>query len=117
MLSITPNAASESIAERLIAKLSGYFLDAVDDLAIIEATDYPKLLIQIDFSVYEFFSARLTLESKSIWFSISGGGRLLRVTRGIVPLDNFDAEVKRFDENVKLRIPDKYLAAEPWKNS
>lgn len=105
----------ENISGQLIKMLSGFFTDAADDFMVSEATDYPKRLVQIDFSVYEFFSARLTLESQSIWFAISGGGRLFRVTKGIVPLDNFDEEVKKFDENVRLRIPDKYLAAELWR--
>lgn len=105
----------ENMAGQLIKMLSGFFADAADDFLISEATDHPKLLVSIDFSVYEFFSARLTVESRSIWFSISGGGRLFRVTRGIVPLDDFDEEVKKFDENVRLRIPDKYLVAEPWR--
>ena len=109
--------APEDIAGQLIKMLKGFFADAADGFVINEATDYPRLLIQIDFSVYAFFTAKLTLESKSIWFSLSDGERLFRVTKGIVSLDDFDQEVTKFDENIRLRIPDKYLAAEPWKSA
>lgn len=107
----------EDIAGQLIKMLRGFFIDAADNFTTNEATDYPRLLIQVDFSVYEYFASQLTLESKSIWFSISGGGMLLRVTKGIVALDDFYQEVKKIDENIRLRIPDKYLAAEPWKSA
>ncbi|WP_298450334.1 hypothetical protein [uncultured Marinobacter sp.] len=109
-----PNDTNVKIAEKLIKDLSVFFEDAGDDFVIIESTDYPMMMVQIEFTVYNYFLARLTLQSKSISFSIMNCGQCLKVTQGMVPLENLANEVAEFDENIRLRIPDKYLSAKPW---
>lgn len=106
--------ASQELAGKLVRDLSVFFADAGDDFVIIESTDYPMMMVQIEFTIYKYFLVRLTLQSKSISFSIMNCGQWLKVTQGMVPLENLANEMAEFDENIRLRIPDKYLSAKPW---
>jgi len=76
------------ISNDIVTALKEYFNDRIEGFTIYDITDIP----------YPMFSIRFSLKNSQPWF------------------DKVDLDVlcKELDENVRIRIPDKYLAYYNW---
>jgi len=105
---------SDDLEDFLIEKLDEHFKDAVKDYVVKESTDNPFLQLTIEMTLYNYFVVRVAIEKNTMFFSIVQSGFQLQLLK--VPLSDSELRVApaALDQEVRLRIPDKYLQAKGW---
>ncbi|SDZ50599.1 hypothetical protein SAMN05421736_11532 [Evansella caseinilytica] len=111
------NKNSETISDEIIDKLSEYYQKGIDDFAVLRATDSPYTMFQIEFVMYKYFNIVLNYDRGRFGCSILNGNKYLPLENSQKWYDKADMNVflKELDEQIKLRIPDKFLEFYGWK--
>ena len=102
------------IVDLLENHLNKYFGDRVEGYMLGDFGTIPYNTIKIDFTLYHYFTARLLLEGDSVYFGITENGIALRIFEKPVHLNKINEVMGLFDEQIRLRIPDKFLEARAW---
>ncbi|GGB22093.1 hypothetical protein [Agarivorans gilvus] len=105
---------SEVVEDELIGKIDSYFKEAVRDFVVTDSSDMPILQLNIEMSLYNYFVVRATIEKGMMFFSIVQSGFLFKLFKLELTEKNLELVPKMLDEEVRLRIPDKYLSAKNW---
>ncbi len=105
---------SNDLEDVLINRLDQHFKAAVKDFVVQEATDVPFLQLTIEMTLYNYFVLRVTVEKNTMFFSIVQSGFQLQLLKFSVSENNLKLAPQLLEEEVRLRIPDKYLQAKGW---
>ncbi|MFC4878199.1 hypothetical protein [Microbulbifer halophilus] len=100
----------------LIKSLNEYFKDAAKDYAVNESTDSPFLYLVIEITLYNYFVVRVTVGKSTVFFSIIESGFQLQLFKNQLSISEFKLALKTLDQEIRLRIPDKYLQAKGWQS-
>lgn len=111
------NKNSETISYEIINRLSDYFQKRIDDFMVSEITDTPYIMFRIEFVMYKYFNVVLNYDRGSFGCSIINGNRYLPLENSQSWYDKADMNIflKELEEQIKLRIPDKFLEFNGWK--
>lgn len=111
------NKNSEIISDELINILSNYFEKKIDDFMVSEITDVPHTMFRIEFSMYKYFYVVLNFDRGRFGCSIMNGNRYLPLENSQKWYDEADMNIflKEFEQQIRLRIPDKFLEFYGWK--
>lgn len=109
-----PNKSLEEIKEVVMGQLTTYFDSKISCFDFQDVYSVPYNTMKINFTLYNYCSARILLESESIYFYILSADRVLEIFESPIPLDEISKALPLFDEQVQLRIPNKFLAAKAW---
>ncbi len=115
---------SEELEDLIINQLDNYFKDAIDCFTIEEYEKRPWAEICIRTRLYNYIPLRIMVERNEIFFSIIQAENdltLLKRDLGKFISSGYDLSsiewecvLKQLEQEVKLRIPDKYLKAKGW---
>lgn len=105
---------SDDLEDVLIEKIDDYFKGGAKDYVIKESTDTPFLQLTMELTLYNFFVIRVAIEKSTMFFSIVQSGFLLPLFKKSLSESGLNEAPIILDEEVKLRIPDKYLKAKGW---
>jgi len=108
---------SERISDEIIEKLACYFQNEIDDFMVSGETDSPYIMFQIEFVVYKYFNIILNYDRGRFGCSIINGNRYLPLENSQKWYDQADMNIffKELEEQLQLRIPDKFLEFYGWK--
>lgn len=105
---------SDDLEDALIESLDEHFKDAVRNYVVKESTDNPFLHLIVEMTLYNYFVVRATVEKNTIFFSIVQSGFQLHLLKAPLSDSNLKTVRAALDQEVRLRIPDKYLQAKGW---
>ncbi|WIW70885.1 hypothetical protein [Anaerosinus gibii] len=105
------------IADSIMNILKNYFREKIDGFVISDATDIPYNMFSIEFRLYNYFPIILNYDRGSFGCAISYGEQGIALENSQRWYDEADMNVfvKELDEQIKLRIPDKFLDYYGWK--
>lgn len=109
------SSANESANEIIrIAKLK--FKERITNIMLFDVTDEPYKMFSIKFTLYGYFVIRFNYDRGHFGCSIVFGEDSVMLPSNIQWDDNCDLNVfwDKIDEQVRLRIPDKYLEYNKW---
>lgn len=110
------NSAKES-ARRFIETSKKYFENRVQGFSLYDVTDEPYRMFSLKFCVYKYYIVILNYDRGHFGCSISLGTDAISLDSDKEWDDN--GELHEFwadiDEQLRLRIPDKFLEANGWK--
>lgn len=105
---------NSNIGDEMVEYLDHYFGCPAKDYVIRESTATPYIQLIMEFTVYNYFVVRLTVEKNTMFFSIFQSGNELPLLKSALSIESLDSTIKNLDEEIRLRIPDKYLQAKGW---
>ncbi|MBF2519423.1 hypothetical protein IA940_05755 [Listeria marthii] len=107
---VLASKVSDEIEERLRDKISSSF-------SICKTQDEPWIEFSIEFSAYNFFNIILNYDRGSFGCSIVNGGLGIALPNTQKWYDKADMDIfcKELQEQLELRIPDKFLVYNGWK--
>ena len=105
---------SDVVEDSIIEELDEYFKHAVRDFVVKESSNTPALQVTLEMTLYNYFVVRVTVEKGVVFFSIVQSGFLFKLFKLELSEENLKIAPKKLDEEIKLRIPDKYLDAKGW---
>ncbi|MEJ2065443.1 MAG: hypothetical protein P8X74_19550 [Reinekea sp.] len=106
---------NEDLEDMLINKFDQYFQKIAKDYVVKSSTNTPFLEMIIEMTLYNYYIVRVNVEKSTIFFSIVQSGFLLQLFKTSLSEDDLDAALLTLANEVKLRIPDKYLQAKGWE--
>lgn len=100
----------------IINELSMYFEDKVDGYTIFNQIDKPHTEFSIAFSLYNFFNIILNYDRGRFGCNINFGDNGIEIENSQKWYDQSDMKMfcKELDEQIRLRIPDKFLIYNGW---
>ena len=98
----------------LIDSFGSFWGNKVQDYVIEELGHSPHEVLTIEFKLYNYFPIRLNLEMDKISFSIIFSHTRIMVSKHEFSFENIDNIIESFDNEILLRIPDKFLIAKGW---
>lgn len=113
-LNKTADEMSDIITHMLIDK----FGDKIDDISVFNIVELPHITFNVRFSAYNYFIVLFYYDSGRIGCNIQYGENLfieLKNSQEWYEKADFDIFCKELQEDLELRIPDKFLKAHGWK--
>ena len=108
----------KDIAKIMSKSLRSFFKDKVKDFCIYNLTNEPYEAFSINFQAYNYFFILLNYDRGRIGCSIQYGENALiklKNSQEWYEKANFDIFCKELQEQLELRIPDKFLETNGWK--
>ena len=104
------------ISNNIVTALKEYFNDRIEGFTIYNITDIPYPMFSIRFTLYNYYKIVYNYDRGRNGFSISIGRDGIGLKHSQPWFDDIDLGVlcKELDENVRIRIPNKYLAYYNW---
>ncbi|WP_027088434.1 hypothetical protein [Cohnella panacarvi] len=111
-----PNNA-ENIEDFIITELSNRFDGKVENFVISGSTDIPYTMTSIVCKMYKYFYIRFNYDRGRFGCSIINGEYGVSIESSEKWFDeaDFDKFFKDLQEQIELRIPDKFLEYYGWK--
>lgn len=111
------NNNGKEISKSLINQLISYFQEKIDNFVVSEITDTPYTMFQIEFSMYKYFYVVLNYDRGLFGCSVMNGNRYFALESSQEWYDQADMNIflKELEQQIKLRIPDKFLEFYGWK--
>ncbi|MDA0126447.1 hypothetical protein OH459_28145, partial [Vibrio sp. MM46] len=107
----------DEIEASIVTQISDYWGSVADDFCTSESTNIPFQRFVLEFSLYRYSVVRINFERNSLFFSeVSKGISFSLLSRKVSYPDLIDT-LAEIDEEVRLRIPDKYLVAKGWQRT
>ncbi len=100
--------------DTLIGALDQHFKKAARDYVVKESTDTPTLQIVIEMTLYNYYVIRLFVDKSTVFCSIIQSGFQFPLIKSPLQESELQVMAQRLEHEVKLRIPDKYLAEKGW---
>lgn len=98
----------------LIESIDEQFKNAAKDYVIKESTDTPFLQVVLEMTLYNYFVVRASVEKNTIFFSILQSGFQFSLLDAPLSDGTLKYVLSNLSDEVKLRIPEKYLKAKGW---
>lgn len=107
----------EIIKTELKDALKRHFGDAIEDFMMSAYTDTPHVMFRLEFTVYRFFNVVLEYDRGRFGCCIPSGNIMISLLNSQKWYGEADLEkyCEELDEQIRLRIPDKYLIFNNWK--
>lgn len=108
---------AEKIEEFIITELKNRFNEKVDNFVISESTDIPYTMTSIVFRMYKYFHVRFNYDRGRFACVIINGeyGINIETSEKWFEEADFDKFFRDLQEQIELRIPDKFLAHYGWE--
>ena len=109
------NKANET-AKDVIKVAKSYFKDRINNITLFNVTDEPYKMFSIKFKIYDYFVIIYNYDRGHFGCGIVFGEDSIMLPSNVEWDDGCDFEAfwKEIDEQIRLRIPDKYLQARGW---
>ncbi|ENI8077342.1 TPA: hypothetical protein GRR81_25610 [Vibrio parahaemolyticus] len=107
----------EEIEAGLVTQISDYWGNAAENFCTSGITNIPFPMFVLEFSLYKYLLIRVTFEHNSLFFSEISRGIGFNLLSRSVSYQNLNYVLPQVDEEVRLRIPDKYLVAKGWQRT
>ena len=107
---------SIDIAKNIIRSAKGLLGDKINNIAIFNVTDEPYNMFSIKCTMYNYFIFQFNYDRGSIGGAIVLGDDAIPLSSTMEWEEDCDFSKywKEIDNQIKLRIPDKYLKANGW---
>ncbi len=111
------NLMAEEIAEKIIKVLKIHFGKKVNNFAIYNITDTPYKMFNISFESYNYFYINFSFSKGSIGCSITNGKYGIDLNNSQKWYDTADIDIflQELQQQIELRIPNKFLEYHGWK--
>ncbi len=112
---IRKNKANE-IAKEIIRSAKSVFNEKITNISLFEVTDEPYSMFSIKFVAYEYFVVRCNYDRGHFGCNIVSGEDAISIQCKIEWDDHCDYKLfwNEINEQIRLRIPDKFLSANNW---
>ena len=109
------NNANETVKE-LIKTAKVIFNEKIANIVLLEVTDEPYPMFSLKFVAYNYFVIRCNYDRGHFGCNIVSGNEAIPIPCKIEWADNCNYSLfwKEIDEQIRLRIPDKFLIANGW---
>lgn len=102
------------IRKTICKTMKDYWGNRIGTFVVTENTTVPHTMLTIEIDIYNYFILIVTLEHSSLGFSVQqNGGKFSLIQDKILPTD-LSLYLKSIDDELKLRIPDKFLMKNGW---
>lgn len=108
---------TEKMADDFCEWMSEKFEDRVDDFCILDVIDDENHReFSVEFTVYDYFPIRLNYEKGRFGCCIMYGDKEIGLENSQKWWDeaNFDVFFKELQDEIELRIPEKFLKSRGW---
>ncbi|MEI3604977.1 hypothetical protein SPD48_04675 [Pseudogracilibacillus sp. SE30717A] len=111
------NNSCETIIDDLIENLESYFDEKVEDFVILDKTNVPYVMFNIRFTMYKYFNVILNYDRGAYGCAIINGdlGIDLENSQQWYDIADMDVFLQELEQQIELRIPDKFLEYHGWK--
>jgi hypothetical protein len=108
---------SMMMADEIIAMLKSYFGEKIDGFVVSDATDIPYTMFSIEFRLYNYFPMIFNYDRGRFGCAISYGVNGVGLKNSQQWYDEADMDIflKELEEQIELRIPDKFLKFYGWQ--
>ena len=108
---------AEKIAIEIINKLKDYFGNRIDGFSVYNILDEPYTMFSVKFIIYNYFSIIFNYDRDRFGCCISNGAEGIVLDNSQKWYDEADMNIflKELEEQIELRIPDKFLKHYGWK--
>lgn len=109
--------SAQDTARKFIKTAKKYFCNKIEGITLYSVTDEPYKMFSLKFCAYKFYIIVLNYDRGHFGCSISNGTDAISLESNKQWDDNSDLEEfwSDIDKQLKLRIPDKFLEANSWK--
>ena len=109
------NSAKE-IAKEFIGSMKSVFGRGVEGISLHDVSDVPFQQFSVNFVLYDYFPMQFNYDRGRFGCCICFGERAIPIKTSFEWNDGniYDEYWKEIAYEIKLRIPDKYLAAKGW---
>lgn len=105
---------SSEYIKSLNSVFSDHFSDALGSFLINTNTEIPYFMYEANAVFYNYLLVGITVERRQIFLSVLESGMAISLFNAFLPeTDPLDL-ARELETHLKLRIPDKYLAANGW---
>lgn len=107
---------SGQLVDEIANEFETYFGDKIDTISIYNVTDTPYPMFNFRFELYNSFIIEFSYNRGAIGCGINFGNYGVDVKNNIgwYDLKNIGQFCKELDEDIRLRIPDKFLQRKGW---
>ncbi|MEC5425164.1 hypothetical protein QGM71_16885 [Virgibacillus sp. C22-A2] len=111
------NRGYEVIKDEIKNELKGYFKDKIGSFSIYEQTDTPYTMFSMQFTMYNYFNIVLNYDRGAFGCAIINGevGISLKSSQKWYDKADMTIFLKELEQQIELRIPDKFLEFHGWK--
>jgi hypothetical protein len=111
------NKGFEIIKGEIKNALKGHFQDKIGSFSVFGQTDTPYTMFSMQFTLYNYFNIILNYNRGAFGCSIINGdvGISLENSQEWYDKADFDVFLKELEQQIELRIPDKFLEFNGWK--
>jgi len=111
------NKTSDVLIDELIDILENYFKEKIEDFVVIEKTDQPYTMFSMRFNMYQNFNVILNYDRGAFGCAIINGDFGIDLENSQQWYDKADMDIfcKELEQQLELRIPDKFLEYHGWK--
>ena len=102
---------SVDLENALIDKMEDYFGASAREYIVKESTDIPFLQLTLEMTLYNYIVIRVAIERSTMFFSINQSGYQLPIMHCPLSVASLSNIIQQLDQEIRLRIPDKYLDA------
>ncbi|MFX3617451.1 MAG: hypothetical protein ACE3JK_07975 [Sporolactobacillus sp.] len=108
---------AKDTARKFIETARSYFGNKAQEFSLFSANDEPYKMFSLKFRAYNFYVVILNYDRGHFGCCISFGSDAITLDNAIEWEDNADLHDFwiSIDEQLRLRIPDKFLEANNWK--
>ncbi len=101
---------------KIIDVVRAHFGRAAGGFVIKESTCEPRLMVVIDMMLFEYFVVRISVEGDSAYFGIVLPGYQVSLFESKLGEAEMEISMARLSDDIRLRIPDKYLKSKGWQS-
>ena len=112
------NKTADEMSDIIARMLRNKFGNKIDDVQIFNIVEIPYKTFSVKFSAYNYFVVLFNYDRGIIGCNIQYGEKsfiVLENSQKWYEKADFDVFYKELQEQLELRIPDKYLEANGWK--
>jgi len=111
------NNSYEVIKDEIKKALKEHFKDKIGTFSIFGQTDTPYTMFSMQFTMYKYFNVILNYDRGSFGCSIINGDVGISLNNSQKWYDTADMNVflQDLQQQIELRIPDKFLEYHGWK--
>lgn len=105
------NKNSDVLSDEIIEYLDSYFEDRLENYSVYNITDEPYTMFSISFKAYNYFIVVLNYDRGSFGCAIDGGSAGISLKNSQKWRDTADMDIflRELEQQIELRIPDKFL--------
>lgn len=108
---------AKKLAMNISKQIRDYFKDKVDNFSTFNVMDQPHIEFSIEFKAYDYFTIILNYDRGRFGCAINNGSNGIALNNSQKWYDQADMNIffKELEQQLELRIPDKFLEYHGWK--